>query len=142
MVMRMFLYEYGKVLLTVILAVLVLGVVGFGLMQKWRQFGGVSDSVKTNFLTDEEKRTPPVLTARDFKIHDGEKIRIAPYVSAVDYDGTDISKHIQAEYRREKPGIRRYTLRVTSPVTGKTVSGSLIVLVDCPQEGGGEPSCE
>lgn len=140
--MKMFLYEYGKVLLTVILTILALGVVSFGLMQKWRQFGGVSDSVKTNFLTDEEKRTPPVLTARDFKIHDGENVRIDQYMSAADYDGTDISEHIQAECRKEKPGIRRYVLRVTSPVTGKTVSGSLIVLVDCPQEGSGEPSCE
>lgn len=140
--MRTLLYEYGRVLVTVILAVLVLAAAGFGLMQKWRQFGGVDDSVKTNFLTDEEKRTPPVLTARDFKIHDGERVRIAQYVSAVDYDGNDISEHIQAEYRQEKPGLRRYDLRVTSPVTGKMVKGSLIALIDCPQEGNGELLCE
>lgn len=140
--MRMFLYEYGRVLLTVVLAVLVLAAAGSGLMRKWRQFGGVDDSVKTNFLTDEEKRTPPVLTARDVKVHGGERVRIEQYASAVDYDGTDISGQIQAEVRKEKPGLWRYDLRVTSPVTGKTVKGSLVALIDCPREGGGEELCE
>lgn len=140
--MRMFLYEYGRVLLTTVMAVLVLAAAGSGLMRKWRQFGGVNDSVKTNFLTDEEKRTPPVLTARDFKVHGGESVRVEQYVSAVDYDGTDISEQIQAELRKDSPGLWRYDLQVRSPVTGKTVRGSLIALVDCPQEGDGKPLCE
>lgn len=141
MVMRMFLYEYGRILLTVMLSIIVLGAAFSGFMRKWQQMGGVTDSVKTNFLTDEEKRTPPVLTAHDFKIHEGEEIKIDDYVSAVDYDGSDISQRIQMERQREKPGIWRYALRVTSPVTGKTVRGSLVVLVDCAREGGEGAVC-
>lgn len=139
--MRLFILEYGKILRSVVCALLILGSVFSGFIHKWQEIGGVSDSKKTHFLTDEEKRTPPVLTARDFKIREGEPLNIHPYVSAVDFDGSDISDLIEMECKREKQGILRVLLSVSSPVTGKLVRGSLVVLVDCPNEGS-EIGCE
>lgn len=136
--MRLFIYEYGRILLGVLLAAVLVGAVFSGFVQKWREFGGVDDTVKTDFQNDEEKRTPPVLTASDFKILAGDELRIGDHVSANDYDGRDLSHLVRREVVKEKPGILRVALRVTSPVTGKTVRGSLIVLVDCAGEGGEE----
>lgn len=139
--MGLLILEYGGILRSVMCALLILGLVFSGFIHKWQEIGGVSDSRKTHFLTDEEKRTPPVLTARDFKIREGEPLNIQSHVLSVDFDGSDISDLIQMECRREKQGILRVSLSVSSPVTGKIVRGSLVVLVDCPNEGS-EITCE
>lgn len=133
--MELFILEYGRILRSAMCALLILGSVFSGFIHKWQEIGGVSDSRKTHFLTDEEKRTPPVLTACDFKICEGEPLNIHSHVSAVDFDGSDISDLIQMECKWEKQGILRVSLSVSSPVTGKLVKGSLVVLVDCPNEG-------
>lgn len=134
--MRLFIYEYGNVLSGVLFSVLILTVVFSGFMKKWQEFGGVDDSIKTDFLTDEKKRTPPVLKACDFKIREGDPLNAEEHVSASDFDGRDISDRIQMKCVREKPGLLRYELQVESPVTGKVVCGRMTVLIDCPVGGG------
>ena len=84
--MGLLILEYGGILRSVMCALLILGLVFSGFIHKWPEIGGVSDSRKTHFLTDEEKRTPPVLTARDFKIREGEPLNIQSHVLAVDFD--------------------------------------------------------
>lgn len=139
--MRLFIEEYGKMLVTVMVCSVVLGILFTGFMRKWQEFGGVEDSIKTDFKTDEEKRTPPVLIARDVKIHSGESVDVAEYVSASDFDGRDLSSLIEKDCMERDAGIIRYALKVTSPVTGKSVSGRLLVLVDCPGDGGDRLVC-
>ena len=139
--MRLLLEEYGRMLVTILVSAVLLGVIFAGFMRKWQQFGGVEDSVKTEFNTDEEKRTPPVLVAKDVKIHSGESVELADCVSASDFDGSDISSLIQKKCTGREAGIFRYDLKVTSPVTGKSVGGKLVILVDCPGDGGDGPVC-
>lgn len=134
--MRLLIYEYGKVLSGVLVSALILAVIFSGFMKKWQEFGGVDDSVKTHFLTDEEKRTKPVLRACDFKIREGDPLNPEEHVSASDFDGRDISDRIRMKCVREAPGLLRYELRVESPVTGKVVCGRMTVLIDCPVGGG------
>lgn len=133
---KLFIYEYGNVLSGVLFSMIIMAAIFSGFMKKWQEFGGVDDSIKTDFLTDEEKRTPPVLRACDFKIREGDPLDVEQHVSASDFDGRDISDRIQMKCVREKPGLLRYELRVESPVTGKVVCGRMTVLIDCPEGGG------
>lgn len=134
--MGLFINEYGRILLAVLLSVAVLSGVFTGFMRKWQETGRVDDSIKTGFRADEEKRTPPVITARDAKIHAGDPLHVEEYVSAADFDGRDISSFIQVKDVKKDEGVVRYELKVTSPVTGKSAAGSFIILVDCYGSGG------
>lgn len=140
--MQFFIQEYGRILITVLLVTVLASVCVIGFMQKWREEGGVSDGQKTEFATDEGKRTPPHIFARDFKVCRGEDMPFEDYVSAVDFDGSDLFDRIQMEYEEREPGIRYYELSVKSPVTGKTAKGKLVVLLDCPKQGGDGQLCE
>lgn len=152
--MKLLIQEYGRMIVTVIAAVLMLCVLGSGFLVVWRENGSVDDSIKTNFLSNEVKRTPPVLTVTDFKIRSGERADFSRHVFAYDHDGRDITSEVRAvrengtqedvsgekqnlfqkfgttEWKTE--GILRFSLWVKSPVTGKTTRGDLIVLVDAP----------
>ncbi len=139
--MRLLIEEYGKMLAAVIICSALLGILFTGFMRKWQEFGGVDDSIKTDFNTDEEKRTPPVLIARDVKVHSGEPVDVAEYVSASDFDGSDLSSLVQKDCLERKEGVIRYALKVTSPVTGKSVTGRILILIDCPGDGGDRLVC-
>lgn len=134
--MRLFIEEYGRILFTVLLSAVLLGSVFTGFMRKWQETGAVNDSIKTDFETDEEKRTPPVLIARDVKIHSGDPIDVTDYVSASDFDGRELSSLIQVNEVEQDAGVVRYELKVTSPVTGKSAGGKLVILMDCYGDGG------
>lgn len=134
--MRLFIEEYGRIIFTVLLSAALLGSVFTGFMRKWQEMGGVNDSIKTDFETDEGKRTPPILIARDVKIHSGDPIDVTDYVSASDFDGRELSSLIQVNGVGQDAGVVRYELKVTSPVTGKSAGGKLVVLLDCYGDGG------
>lgn len=140
--MRIFIEEYGRILITVLLVTVLISVGVIGFMQKWREEGGVPDGQKTEFATDEGKRTPPHIIARDFKVCRGENMPFEDYVSVTDFDGSDLFDQLQMEYEEREPGIRYYELSVKSPVTGKTAKGKLVVLLDCPRQGGDGLQCE
>lgn len=158
--MRIFVEEYGRLLVTILCCLFLGGFVLSGFMDRWRSAGGVSDSVKTNFRTNEEKRTAPVIRAEDFKAVRGDKISFSRFISAVDFDGRDITGQVEiavgseemggnnklgyqniiTEFREsiwDTQGIFRFTLKVKSPVTGKVTRGKLVVLVDCLGNGDG-----
>lgn len=150
--MKLLIQEYGRIIVTAITGVIMIFILGGSFLSVWRENGGVNDSIKTNFQSNEVKRTPPVLTVRDFKIKQGETADFSKYVSAVDYDGKDITSEVEAvedegarselsegkqnlfqKYGKtvwQKLGILRFFLWVKSPVTGKTTRGRLVVLVD------------
>ncbi len=134
--MRYLLEEYGKNLLALMAALILMGGIFGKFITGWRELGAVDDSVKTRFERDEEKRQPPIIRARDFKLHKGETLDFGRYVTAVDFDGSDISALVKAVCERREGGICTYSLRVKSPVTGKSASGRLLVLVDSPLRGG------
>ncbi len=150
--MRFFISEYGKIVLAVVASFFIVSVVLMSFLAGWYQAGGVSDSVKTEFSSNEERRTPPVLYVKDFKIKSGEKVDFGTYLSALDFDQRDLSTCIQVAERDangkrisayknifgeneesswETPGIYRYLVRVQSPVTGKVTEKRLLVLIDC-----------
>ncbi len=152
--MKLLIEEYGRILVTVLTGGIIIFILGNGFLTVWRENGGVNDSIKTNFQSNEVKRTPPVLTVKDFKIRQGETADFSRYVSAIDYDGKDITSEVQAiedgrvetEPSEKKQnllqtygktewqtvGVLHFSLSVKSPVTGKTTRGKLIVLVDAP----------
>ncbi len=140
--MQLLIEEYGRFFIAVLLVTVSMSA-GFAvLLQKWGEEGAVSDSRKTEFATEEGKRTPPRIYARDFKIRRGEPVSFENYVSAVDFDGSNLIDCLQADYEETIPGIRRYELSVKSPVTGKTARRKLVVLLDCPETGGDSLGCE
>ena len=94
--MKLLIQEYGRMIVTVIAAVLMLCVLGSGFLVVWRENGSVDDSIKTNFLSNEVKRTPPVLTVTDFKIRSGERADFSRHVFAYDLDGRDITSEVRA----------------------------------------------
>lgn len=149
--MQFFISEYGKIMLAVMASFFIVSVVLMSFLMGWQRAGGVSDSEKTNFSSNEERRTPPELYVKDFKVKSGEKVDFGLYLSALDFDRRDLSSCIQAaerdvngrriseyknifgeerENRWETPGIYRYFVRVRSPVTGKVTEKRLLVLVD------------
>lgn len=150
--MKYLIEEYGNVLVAVMTGGLCLMVLVSSFMNLWQEHGGVDDSIKTNFESNEVKRTPPVLVVTDFKIRQGEQALFSGYVSAIDYDGRDITSEVEAqrveggerdvreEYENllgtygktvwKQAGVLRFLLRVRSPVTGKETKGKLVVLVD------------
>ncbi len=139
--MRLLIEEYGKMLVVVMVCSAVLGILFTGFLRKWQEFGGVDDRIKTYLNTVAVKRPPPVLIARDVKVHSGDPVNVADYVSASDFDGSDLSSLVQKDCLERKEGIIRYALKVTSPVTGKSVTGRLLVLIDCPGDGGDRLVC-
>lgn len=149
--MQLFISEYGKIILAAMTSFFIVSVILLSFLAGWHRAGGVSDSVKTDFSSNEERRTPPVLYVKDFKVKSGEKVDFGTYLSAQDFDRRDLSNSIQAAeidtngkrisaYKNilgeneEKswgpPGIYRYLVRVQSPVTGKVMEKRLLVLVD------------
>lgn len=154
-ILRILIEEYGRLMLTVLCCLFLAGVVFSGFMERWHDYGGIRDSVKTNFRSNEEKRTAPVIWAEDFKAVRGEKINFSEFISAIDFDRRDITGEMEIamktgdtgaesemKYKNivsgfdgavwEEQGIFRFLLKVKSPVTGKTARGELIVLVDYP----------
>lgn len=140
--MHLFLEEYGRILVAVLIAMVLISGGVVLLIQKWGEEGAVSDSKKTEFATNEEKRTPPRIYARDIKIQRGEQVPFEDYVTAVDFDGSNLFDCLQISFEETVPGIRRYDLCVKSPVTGKTARKKLLVLLDCPESGGDCLGCE
>lgn len=158
--MQFFISEYGKIMMTVVASLFIVSVVLMSFLMGWQRAGGVSDSEKTNFSTNEERRTSPKLYVKDFKVKSGEKKDFAEYLSALDFDRGDLSACIQVaerdmdgrriseyknilggkgENRWGEPGIYRYFVRVRSPVTGKVTEKKFLVLVDYNGiEGSGE----
>ncbi|MCI8365644.1 MAG: hypothetical protein HFG34_11970 [Eubacterium sp.] len=149
--MQFFISEYGKIVLAVVVSVFIVSVVFMSFLAGWNRAGGVSDSEKTNFSSNEERRTPPELYVKDFKVKSGEKVDFGSYLSALDFDRRDLSSWIQVaemdasgkvvtaynnilgedeEERWGTPGIYRYLVRVQSPITGKVTEKRLLVLVD------------
>lgn len=149
--MQFFIWEYGKIMLAVMTSFFIVSVILLSFLAGWHRAGGVSDSVKTDFSSNEERRTPPVLYVKDFKVKSGEKVDVGTYLSARDFDRRDLSNSIQAaeidangkrisayknilgeneEKSWGSPGIYRYLVRVQSPVTGKVMEKRLLVLVD------------
>lgn len=149
--MQLFLSEYGKIVIAVVAAVLIISILMSGFLLGWKEVGGVSDSVKTEFSSNQEKRLPPRLRVEDFSVKKGDSKNFLQHVRAVDYDQKDISSLIQVancdqEGKRvsgfngvqnecegkywNQEGIYRYEIRVKSPVTGKVSKGKMIVLVD------------
>lgn len=158
--MQFFISEYGKIMLAVMASFFIVSVVLMSFLMGWQRAGGVSDSEKTNFSTNEERRTSPELYVKDFKVKSGEKKDFAEYLSAMDFNRGDLSACIQvaerdvngrriSEYKNilggkgesswGKPGIYRYFVRVRSPVTGKVTEKKFLVLVDYSSiEGSGQ----
>ncbi|MCM1246136.1 MAG: hypothetical protein NC293_10900 [Roseburia sp.] len=153
--MRIWIEEYGRVTVAVLCCLCLCALLFSAFLSRWRENGGVRDSIKTNFNSDEAKRTPPVLHLTDFKVQKGKEVSFLPYVSAEDFDGTDLTGQIEMSeetpeqsdgegtaYRNmltdwngkiwERQGVFRFILRVKSAVTGKVTKGKLIVLVDFP----------
>lgn len=145
--MRIWIEEYGRITVSVLCCLCLCGILFSGFLFRWREAGGVKDSIKTNFNSSEPKRTPPVLHITDFKVQKGTDVNFTQYVSAIDFDGKDITGQIEIfdEEKQElyqnmvtgwegkiwdKQGVFRFTLRVKSAVTGKSTKGKLIVLVD------------
>lgn len=149
--MQFFISEYGKIMLAVMASFFIISVVLMSFLVGWHRAGGVSDSVKTDFSSNEERRTSPVLFVKDFKVKSGEKVDFGSYLSALDFDRGDLSSCIQVaerdasgkvitayknilgedeEKRWGTPGIYRYLVRVQSPITGKVTEKRLLVLVD------------
>lgn len=151
--MRIWIEEYGRITMSVLCCLCLCGILFSGFLFQWREAGGVRDSVKTNFNSSEAKRTSPVLRITDFKVEQGQNVNFTPYVSAVDFDGTDITGQVEicvgdgealdgerAVYKNmvtdregkiwDKQGIFRFELKVKSAVTGKVTRGKLVVLVD------------
>lgn len=71
--MQFFISEYGKIMLAVMASFFIVSVVLMSFLMGWQRAGGVSDSEKTNFSTNEERRTSPKLYVKDFKVKSGEK---------------------------------------------------------------------
>lgn len=145
--MRIWIEEYGRITVSVLCCLCLCVILFSGFLFRWREAGGVKDSIKTNFNSSEPKRTPPVLHITDFKVQKGTDINFTQYVSAIDFDGKDITGQIEIfeEEKQElyqnmvtswkgriwdKQGVFRFMLRVKSAVTGKSTKGKLIVLVD------------
>lgn len=149
--MQFFILEYGKTVLSVLAACFFVSAVLLSFLTGWNRAGGISDSEKTNFSVNEEKRTPPVLYVKDFKVKSGENVDFKTFLSALDFDRRDLSSHIRIAERGEDgkavssyknvlgkemkkkwgtPGIYRYLARVQSPVTGKVTEKGFVVLVD------------
>ncbi len=149
--MQFFISEYGKIVLAVVVSFFIVSVVFTSFLAGWNRAGGVSDSVKTDFSSNEERRTSPALYVKDFKVKSGEKVDFKSYLSAFDFDRGDLSSYIQVAERDDSgkvvtayqnilgedaekswgaPGIYRYLTRVQSPVTGKVTEKGLLVLVD------------
>lgn len=151
--MKLILQEYGKVMIAVMISLFLLIGVFFGFVKKWKEFGGINDSIKTNFRSDEVKRTEPVIYAGSFKVRKGEDVCFEKYISAYDFDGRDITEDIEIacdlmsggeksyenmvygykDVRWDRQGIFHCNLQVKSDVTGKTAKKRIIVLVDCPE---------
>lgn len=151
--MRIWIEEYGRITMSVLCCLCLCGILFSGFLFQWREVGGVRDSVKTNFNSSEAKRTSPVLRITDFKVEKGQNVNFTPYVSAVDFDGTDLTGQVEisgsdgeapdgemAVYKNmvtdwegkiwDKQGVFRFELKVKSAVTGKVTRGKLVVLVD------------
>lgn len=128
--MHLMLQEYGKIVLSVLISLSLASIVFGVFAKKWQEFGGVNDSIKTNFSSDEKRRTPPVLYGEDFKIRQGEKVDFSGHMAAVDFDGSDITSRITVVCKEEKKGIRIYSLTVRSLVTGKSAQRNVTVLLD------------
>lgn len=147
--MKWLILEYGKILVSVLVGVFLVAVLCTVFIPFWRKTGGVEDVQKTNFYSNERKRVAPTLDVKDFKIKKGEKVELINYVSAVDFDGKDISESVEiavcAEGEKEnyydiqaerwdgigsQIGVFRFFLRVQSPVTSKVTRGKMVVLVD------------
>lgn len=158
--MRIWIEEYGRTTVAVFCCLCLCGILFFGFLSRWREAGGVSDRIKTNFKANEPGRTAPVLRITDFKVRKGEEVNFTPYVSAVDFDGKEISGQIEIAEggsrktegkpvlyqnmvtgwngdRWEEQGIFHFVLKVKSAVTGKVTKGKLVVLVDAPENGEG-----
>lgn len=160
--MQFFISEYGKIMLAVMVSFSIVSFILISFLAGWHRAGGVSDSIKTDFSSNEERRTSPVLYVKDFKVKSGEKVDFGSYLSALDFDRRDLSNCIQVAERdasgkvitaykniigedEEKrwgiPGIYRYLVRVQSPVTGKVTEKRFLVLVDyCGVAGSGKNS--
>ena len=142
--LKLLVEEYGRTIVTVIcVAALIVFVLSY-FFTVWHNVGAVEDGPKTNFYRNEEKRLAPVIQCTDFKAMTGEPVHFEDYVSAVDFDGRDISGQMQIANENGKqiqeiwdmPGIYRFVLSVKSSVTGKETRGKLLVLVEGkPQEG-------
>lgn len=151
--MKLIVEEYGRVMIGVMISFVLLIGVFSGFVKKWREFGGINDSIKTNFQSDEVKRTAPVIYAGNFKVGKGEDICFEKYISAYDFDGRDITEDIEIacdlmsdgkktyenmvygykDIHWDRQGIFHCNLQVKSAVTGKTAMKKIIVLVDCPE---------
>lgn len=149
--MQLFISEYGKIILAAMTSSFIVSVILLSFLAGWHRAGGVSDSEKTNFSTNEERRTSPELYVKDFKVRSGEKVNFGLYLSALDFDRKDLSSCIQVAEREASgkvitayknifgedkdkrwgtPGIYRYLVRVQSPITGKVAEKRFLVLVD------------
>ncbi len=162
--MRIWIEEYGRITMSVLCCLCLCGILFSYFLSQWREVGGVRDSVKTNFNSSEAKRTSPVLRITDFKVEKGQNVNFTPYVSAVDFDGTDITGQVEisggdgetpdgemAVYKNmvtdwegkiwDKQGVFRFEVKVKSAVTAKVTRGKLVVLVDFSgnREGRGVP---
>lgn len=151
--MKMILEEYGKILITVIISIFLLIVVFSGLVKRWREYGGINDSIKTNFQSDEVKRTAPVIHAENIKTRKGESICFEKHIAAYDFDGSDITGDVEIAcdfgtnhdkkyenmvslYKNvcwDSQGIFYCDIQVKSSITGKTAKKKIVILVDCPQ---------
>ncbi len=140
--MRLWIQEYGRIVSSLLVSLLILAVIYGVFVSQWQRVGGVEDSVKTNFQSNEPKRTPPEITARDFKVRRGMEISFRDHVSAVDFDGRDLGEYlafypeVREGERWGQAGIFYYEIRVKSPVTQKRSSTQIMVLVDGTIEGG------
>lgn len=151
--MRIWIEEYGRIIVSVLCGLCLCGILFSGFLVRWKEVGGVRDSTKTNFNSNEPKRTSPILHITDFKVEKGTEVDFIPYVSAMDFDGTDITGQIEiserdsgtpdeemAVYKNmvtgwkgrvwDEQGVFRFELKVKSAVTGKVTRGKLVVLVD------------
>lgn len=161
--MKIWIEEYGRIAVSAFCCVCLLGILFSGFLFWWKEALGVRDSVnvKTNFDSNEPRRVSPVFCVTDFKVKKGEGVDFTPYVSAVDFDGRNISRQIEileegseesdaqidgksVLYQNmvtgckgrvwEKQGIFHFVLRVKSTVTGKVTRGKVTVLVDFPKD--------
>ena len=83
--MKEFVRQYGAVLCSILVGILLLGIFFFFFQPKWREQGTIEDSNKTNFAQQPKRKERPILVAQDQQFCVGDKIDIKKIAMAKEW---------------------------------------------------------
>jgi len=95
--LKEFVRQYGAVLCSILVGILLLGIFFFFFQPKWREQGTIEDSNKTNFAQQPKRKERPILVAQDQQFCVGDKIDIKKIAMAKEWgqNGRDLSGNIK-----------------------------------------------